>query len=439
MGFLVLAAIALSADQAMAQPGLLSTADTVIGIDLDSTFVGPQNNGRYPGGESPAHAIDGDPLTGDPPAPQRTKYLNFGGAGSGFIVTPSLPLAVESFQIRTGNDAPGRDPASWALYGFTGDLITTSTGPDPAINPTGLAEPWTLIDMGSLSLPGDPAVNTSQRSVLGDVVNVNSGGLGYQHYKMIFPTMKSPGSIMQIGEIQFFLDDVGAAGLLAPNDATIGVDETPVPAGWKGCPGGGVNNGDCSSFPGNEPPSAAIDQNLTTKYLNFGETNSGLIITNSDGPIDVNYMRITTANDAVERDPASYQLWGTNDPISSVQNSNSNGTETWTLISSGTLDLNQVPGVLPNGPPAPGEPNDDARRVVGSFIPINASASYSSYRLVFPTVKMSDGPGANAAGNANSMQISDVQFFTVIPEPASISLVALAGLALTAVSRRRRD
>jgi hypothetical protein len=380
-------------------PGLLSSADTAIAIDMDAVFVGSMNNGRYPAAENPPKAIDGL---------STTKYLNFGGAGSGFIVTPGFPAPVESFQITTGNDAPGRDPSSWALYGFNGALTTTDSGASPAINQTGLAEAWTLIDSGNVTLPGDPAINNDQRGVLGPVVNVASGA-AYDNYKMIFPTMKAPGSIMQIGEIQFYLDDAAspASAYLTPTNTIIAVDETPTPAGWPG------------TFPANEGPQFAIDQFLnpmgqaSTKYLNFGEERSGIIVTNSEGPVDVNFMRLTTANDAVERDPASYELYGTNDPITSAQNSNSNGTETWTLISSGPLSL---PGTLPNGG------GDDAR-FTRRMVRIDSPTNYTSYRLIFPTVK--------DAAAANSMQIADIQFYTAIPEPANLALVVMAGLALT--------
>jgi hypothetical protein len=393
----------------MAQPGHLSSSDTAIGIDLDSTFVGPQDNGRYPNAERPATGIDGLP---------NTKYLNFGHAGSGFIVTPlALPgVPVDGFQITTANDAPGRDPATWSLYGFNGALTTTDSGPSPAINQTGLAEAWTLIASGSVALPGDPTIGGDQRLVVGPMVAVNSA-TAYDHYKFIVDSIKRPSdNIMQFADIQFFFDDMDMnSGFLAQSDPIIAVDGVPVPAGWKGC---GTPNTDCSSSPGGEQPPLAIDQVVTlgpppsgtTKYLNFGEQNSGIIITNSEGAIDVNYMRFRTANDSPERDPASYRLEGTNDPITSEPNSNSNGTEVWTLISEGTLSL----------------PND--RHTLSDFIAVNSPMDFTSYRLVFPTTKMD---------TANSMQIADIQFYTVIPEPATASLVAIVGLALAAATRRR--
>lgn len=394
----------LSADRVFAQ-GIphLGPEDTAIAIDLDSVFVPAQNNGRYPGGEAPSRAIDNNAQG------TSSKYLNFGGAGSGFIVSPTILDNVEAFQIRTANDAVGRDPASWALYGFNGALTTTDSGPDPAINQTGQAEAWTLIGSGSLSLPGNPAVVNDQRLVWGSIVDVPDNTPAYQHYKMIFPTVKTAGSIMQIDEIQFFRSNDGnpSGQMLTPGLPIIAVDETPVPAGWGG-PGG-------SSFPGNEAPARGIDQSkdpvttlANTKYLNFGEERSGIIITNSGGPIKVDIMELVTGNDAPDRDPASYLLYGTNDPITSEQNSNSNGSEVWTLISEGPL-------VLPTA------------RQASTLIPVNSANLYTSYRLVFPTVK-------NATG-ANSMQISDIQFYTV-PEPSTMAL-GLGGLALLATRRRR--
>jgi hypothetical protein len=380
--------------------GILGPGDTAIPIDLDSVFVAevpPMPNGRYPGAENPAAGIDNNIAS---------KYLNFGGNGSGFIVTPLLPIPVESFRITTANDAAGRDPASWALYGRNGALTTVDSGPTPAINATGLAETWTLIAQGNVALP-------DARQMLGPVVDVNNvGAVGYEHLKIIFPTTKQANiGIMQLADIQFYGDDAASGGqeILAPTDAIKAVDEglsATVPAQWGG-PGG-------SSFPANEHAGLGIDQVHTTKYLNFGEERSGIIITNSGGPVDANFMKLRTANDAPERDPTSYQLYGTNDPITSVQNSNSNGTEVWTLISEGALN-----------PPM-------ARHADYPVVAVNSPANYTSYRLIFPTVR-------NATG-ANSMQIADIQLATLasqIPEPTTTALVAL-GLACVAAVRRRK-
>jgi hypothetical protein len=84
----------------------------------------------------------------------------------------------------------------------------------------------------------------------------------------------------------------------------------------------------------------------------------------------------------------------------------------WTLISEGSLSLPEARHTW-----------DD------EFIAVNSPANYSSYRLIFPTVKN--------ATTANSMQIADIQFYTAIPEPATASLVAIVGLALASATRRR--
>ena len=157
-----------------------------------------------------------------------------------------------------------------------------------------------------------------------------------------------------------------------------------------------------------------LDQLSTTKYLNFGEEGAGAIITNSGGAIQVGTMQLTTANDAEERDPTSYELWGTNDSIQSVDHSNGLGGEIWTLISSGPLSLPIGPG---------------GRQNSNTFVPINAGAAYNSFKLIFPTVR-------NAAA-ANSMQIADVQFYEgIVPEPSTLALAAF-GLAVIRAMRRR--
>jgi hypothetical protein len=255
-------------------------------------------------------------------------------------------------------------------------------------------------------LPGDPNVNGDQRGVVGPLVVINPGttDAGYDHYKMIFPTVKnnmvSNVDSLQFADIQFFSDELGSGGsaFLATGDPTIAVDELKA---WSG-----------SSYPvPNETPAKVLDQLSSTKYLNFGKDGAGVIITNSGGPIQVGTMQLTTANDATNRDPASYELWGTNDPIQSVDNSNGLGGESWTIISSGALSLPLT------------------RQDSTTFVPINAATAYKSYKLIFPMVRNSPATG--------SMQIADVQFYVgTVPEPSTLALVAI-GLAAIGVKRRR--
>ena len=140
-----------------------------------------------------------------------------------------------------------------------------------------------------------------------------------------------------------------------------------------------------SSYPGNEAPSDGIDGTPFTKYLNFGEENSGIIITPSSGSSTVRSIRLTTANDAEERDPSSYEIYGTNDSIQSLDNSTGLA-ENWTLINSGSVSM------------------PSTRFANAPVLSFANSTAYSSYKLMFPTVK---NPGA-----ANSMQVGEIQFYS---------------------------
>jgi len=140
-----------------------------------------------------------------------------------------------------------------------------------------------------------------------------------------------------------------------------------------------------SNHPGGEPAGAITDQNNGTKYLNFGKEGTGAIVTPAFGSSVVQSMRMTTANDSPERDPASWELWGTNDPI--VSGDNSDGlAESWTLIASGDANL------------------PDDRQVFGPVYDFANATAYTSYKVIVPTLKN--------AGAANSMQVADVSLFT---------------------------
>src|SRR5678809_1121886 len=80
-----------------------------------------------------------------------------------------------------------------------------------------------------------------------------------------------------------------------------------------------------NNSPGSEGVANAID-NQPTKYLNFDKLNTGFTVNPSArGLTVVSGLTLTSANDAPERDPASYELSGSYD-----------GTN-FTVISSGTV------------------------------------------------------------------------------------------------------
>ncbi|HEX2747726.1 MAG TPA: hypothetical protein VHM91_06995 [Verrucomicrobiales bacterium] len=170
-----------------------------------------------------------------------------------------------------------------------------------------------------------------------------------------------------------------------------------------------------NNYPGAETPAMAIDNLTGTKYLNFAETNTGYVCSPSPGVSNVTGIRFTTGNDSAERDPASYALYGTN--AGAAGSAASLVFSNYTLISSGALSL-------------PGDFTiDDQRGVTSSISFTNAAGNFSTYMLIFPTVK--DG------ASANSMQIAEaVLTGTVVPEPSGAALGLAGGLLL--MRRRRR-
>ncbi len=185
---------------------------------------------------------------------------------------------------------------------------------------------------------------------------------------------------------------------------------------------------------GGENPGNAIDGNLTNKYLNFAKNNTGYIYTTTGSTAAVvTGINFVSGNDAPLRDPATYILYGSNTATASTVAGTSFNVDTaFTAISSGTVLL----------------PDDAATRGTtrSTFNTTFANpTAYSTYLLVFPTVK------GSADGTVNSMQIGEARLQTaagplenagilgggqLIPEPGSASLLALLGMGL--LSRRRR-
>lgn len=126
--------------------------------------------------------------------------------------------------------------------------------------------------------------------------------------------------------------------------------------------------------PDNEGVERAIDGKSDTKYLHFDGASSGFQVTTAKPGI-VRAIRLTSANDAPERDPASYLIEGSN-----------NGND-WKTIARGVIE------------PFAG------RHTVRADGFENAEA-YSSYRVLFPTVR----------GDGSPMQIAKVELMGPPPE-----------------------
>ena len=378
---LVAAGVVVGAPAVARAVAIFTPSDFVIAIDGTA-----ESRSSYPATENPPKAIDaiGNVST--------NKYLNFGLGGTGFIVQPGAATTVRSFQITTAGDAAQRDPSSWVLLG-TNDAIVS------ADNSNGLGgENWTVISQGPLTGANElPAA----RLTPGPVISF-ANAAPFTSYKMYFPTLKAmtnpPGgsvNSMQVAEVQFF--DGASNPILAPANDIRAID----------------NPGSDSMYPTTERPLEAID-GLTTagsKYLNFAREGTGLIVTPGQGPSIVTSFQVWTANDVAARDPSAYQIYGTNDPIISADNSDGTA-ESWTLITSGTLTL------------------PDLRNVAGDEISFANGTAWRSYKIVFTDNK---GPDTGA----NSIQFSELIFNgTIVPEP-SLGLAPLTIAALS-LSRRRR-
>jgi hypothetical protein len=175
--------------------------------------------------------------------------------------------------------------------------------------------------------------------------------------------------------------------------------------------GGWVNGGNFTigsvgtTSPGNNWPSAespdkVVDANTGTKFLTYRNSNAGVILKPTNSSVVFNRLSLSTANDASERDPASFILYGsssnltgnasTNIPISSL-----------TQIASGNVTML------------------DTRNAGPTVIQFANSVAYTSYVVVFPTVR-------STAGN-NLMQISEIQLSQGATPPLAVAMADARG------------
>jgi hypothetical protein len=141
------------------------------------------------------------------------------------------------------------------------------------------------------------------------------------------------------------------------------------------------------NHPAGEHAGLAIDNDSSTKYLNFDGANnepSGLTITTGGGVVAG--LGLTSANDAPDRDPATFVLSGSND-----------GGATFTEIASGDVPVF----------------GDRFERQTVSF---DNSTAYTTYELIFPTTT---GPSTCC------MQIAEIELLGEAAEPVGTPALSI--------------
>jgi len=191
---------------------------------------------------------------------------------------------------------------------------------------------------------------------------------------------------------------------------------------------GGANN-----WPDGEVPRFAID-GLGQKYLNFGEFDTGVAVTPA-GNLAPASITVWAANDSEPRDPTSFSVYGTNDPIGALTPGDLLGG--LNLIASDAIGL---PSSRNGGGATPLDSLNSASVAFAN------TAVYDSYVVVFPGVK--------DEASANSMQIAEVQLYgaagaplfspndtiqggLLVPEPATGLMALLCLIPLCGRIRRR--
>jgi hypothetical protein len=304
--------------------GFCSAATLLAQIDItqpDDPIVGSSANTPISG--VVAHAIDNQP----------TVYLNLDKINTGFTVTPLVgSTLVTGITVQSAGDASERDPASYILSGSN--------------DGTSFSE----ISRGTI--PAFPSRNFVQKFTF-------TNSQSYTAYRLIFPTVANPAiaNSMQIAEVELL-------GVISPQDVTRPGDQVVA----------------SSNYPPSFGPGNAID-NQPTVYRSFDKLNAGFSVAPSIRPTVLVGLSLTCADDAPERDPTSYILYGTSDGL------------TFTQIAAGEI------------PPF-------AVRSTIQQILFENSKEFPIYHLIFPTV--ADGSAAD------SMQIAEVEFLGYAADSGAI-------------------
>ncbi len=158
--------------------------------------------------------------------------------------------------------------------------------------------------------------------------------------------------------------------LFAPTDPIVAIWNAGAGADSTDSTAGTANAG---QYPAGEAPALVIDGKMDTKYLNFGTgggggvssltkgVGTGFYITPATGSSIAKAFRVSTANDAPERDPLSIIIEGSNATGADLKLGAS-----WATIFTGDTGLTVDPG----------------RQTAGPQIDFSNAVAYSSYRVL---------------------------------------------------------
>jgi len=251
-----------------------------------------------------------------------------------------------------------------------------------------LSQDWTASGLQSLSLyfhgdlensGGQLYVKINDTKVAYDGPAVNIVRPSWQLWSI---DLSAVGNVSNVNSLTIGVEGAGATGIVYIDDIRLYPEVleylSPDITGAGDTVAGVPNDGD---WPAAETPDLTIDDNSATKFLHFkGATEpTGIQITPLLGATVVTGITFTTANDAVERDPASFELYGSNAGIDGP----------YTLIASGDIvdftGETAWPRITKNE----------------TEIAFDNDVAYTHYQILFPAVRDS--------GSANSMQIAEIE------------------------------
>jgi hypothetical protein len=275
-------------------------------------------------------------------------------------------------------------------------LFYDNTGVTTAEADFELSQDWTVSGIQSLSLyfHGDATNTAGQLYVKINNIRIDYGGPAENITRPSWQTwnidLSTVGNVSNVSSLTIGIEGAGASGVLYVDDIRlypmILEDVLPDITGpgdaVQGVPNDGVTTGgNDNGWPAGESPDLAIDDDTSTKFLHFkgNAEPTGLQVTPSVGATVVTAITFTTANDAVERDPVSFELYGSNGTIDGP----------YTLIASG--DIVDFAGEA------------SWPRFTKNETPItfDNDVAYAHYQVLFATVR--------DPGSANSMQISEIE------------------------------